>query len=254
MKRIVLISICVVFAFISVTVLADQNLIFTAEKADFKIEVDGEEKTFDMPIVTINDRTYLPLREMAETLGVGIEWLEDEQKIMIKSGIEFGDGEQLTNINFQLCKSYTIDSGNILKWCALDLEEDSPFTFFYQILDIENLQAGPAEGLNLELIDFNDNVYQNKYLVITVGRELIEMVYEYREGFSSPFAEITLGEEYHDKTMYVYIMDKILLWPSDLTGYNTFYIMNGTEKRCYGQDILELNNQILKEQGTKDFI
>jgi len=53
----------------------------TANVVDFSITLNGEDVEFDLPIVAIENRTYLPLRELCDTLGVEINWIEDERKI-----------------------------------------------------------------------------------------------------------------------------------------------------------------------------
>jgi len=54
-----------------------------ADVVQFKVIVNGDEKQFEMPIVTIDDRTYIPLRELSETLGMEVEWDEANQTIII---------------------------------------------------------------------------------------------------------------------------------------------------------------------------
>lgn len=54
-----------------------------ATVVDFKVSVNDKEVTFENPVVTIDNRTYLPLREVAETLGVDIEWVEETREIKI---------------------------------------------------------------------------------------------------------------------------------------------------------------------------
>lgn len=51
---------------------------FIAEEAGFPVLVDGSPISLDMPVVTIEDRTYLPLRAMGDVLGVDVQW--NEQK------------------------------------------------------------------------------------------------------------------------------------------------------------------------------
>jgi len=53
----------------------------TANVVDFSITLDGEDVEFDLPIVAIENRTYLPLRELCDMLGVEINWIEDERRI-----------------------------------------------------------------------------------------------------------------------------------------------------------------------------
>ena len=65
---------------------ASNELIAKVEQ--YKIIVNGEEKIFNMPIVTINDRTYIPLRETAETLDMDVRWDDEKQEININNMIE----------------------------------------------------------------------------------------------------------------------------------------------------------------------
>lgn len=65
---------------------ASNELIAKVEQ--YKIIVNGEEKNFNMPIVTINDRTYIPLRDTAETLDMDVRWDDEKQEININNMIE----------------------------------------------------------------------------------------------------------------------------------------------------------------------
>lgn len=47
---------------------------FVATEADFPVVVNGSPVTLDMPVVTIEERTYLPLRAMGDILGVSVDW------------------------------------------------------------------------------------------------------------------------------------------------------------------------------------
>ncbi len=51
---------------------------FTAEEADFPVVVNGSSVTLDMPVVTIQDRTYLPLRALGNVLGIKVDWNEEK--------------------------------------------------------------------------------------------------------------------------------------------------------------------------------
>jgi len=57
----------------------------TAYVAQFGMLINGEERVLENPIVTINDRTYIPLREIGEVLGVDVEWDGENRKIIINS-------------------------------------------------------------------------------------------------------------------------------------------------------------------------
>ena len=56
-----------------------------ADVVNYRITVDDIDKQFENPIVTINDRVYIPLREVAETLGMNVEWDEGQKAVEIHS-------------------------------------------------------------------------------------------------------------------------------------------------------------------------
>jgi len=148
-------------------------------------------------------------------------------------------------ISFQLYKSYEVNTNGILE--RLNIVEDSPFTFFIQIKNFDNLSEYFIKEFYLEIpkIEFN---YQDKYMAITIGRELDEIKFN---GFlGEPYApnkfakvDITFAEEYHRQMMYVYIMDKIFLCDSLIGEETSFYIINGIEKEFYGHSIFDLNER-----------
>ena len=250
MKKILLICIiCIVLGGIDGIVLANQILTFTAQKVDFKIEVDGQETEFEMPVVVIEGRTYLPLREMAETLGIGIEWLEEEQKIVITTEGE-DKGAPTTNLNpmkLQLYESYTVDdTSSVRKY--FHLREDVPIVGFFQIRDLERLHE-LVDFLELNLpsgFDFDFGKYPDKWVLMTFGRQLVEIQYEYRESeydYGVPFTEIVFAEDHNDQAMYIYTMDEIRLWDACMPGwgYNSFYVMTGLERVYIGNTVGDFN-------------
>ena len=87
MKRIIILAgILAIISCTYISVISVQSKEqYNAEGVSYKITVDGAEKKFSNPIVAINDRTYLPIRELAEMLGYDIEWKEEEQLIQIIS-------------------------------------------------------------------------------------------------------------------------------------------------------------------------
>lgn len=69
------IAILIALLCIVITVVyADDITQFTANVATFKILINGQETNFDNPPVAINGRTYLPLRSIAQALGVVVNW------------------------------------------------------------------------------------------------------------------------------------------------------------------------------------
>ena len=73
----------------------EQKVLIT--KDDLKIEiyigsekayVNGEEVILDSPAFIENDRTYTPVRFIAETLGVTVDWDEAAQQVIITKAVE----------------------------------------------------------------------------------------------------------------------------------------------------------------------
>ena len=69
--------------FTSITVFAEDSNIFTAMKATFSIVVDGENFESENPVVAINGRTYLPLKETGDVLGVDVKWNAEKDKLKL---------------------------------------------------------------------------------------------------------------------------------------------------------------------------
>ena len=55
----------------------------TADVVDFPVLINGERAVTDNPIVTINGRTYVPIKEMEEQLGINVKWNESMRKVEI---------------------------------------------------------------------------------------------------------------------------------------------------------------------------
>lgn len=54
-----------------------------AELAQVNRENVSESVKLDSPAFIENDRTYTPIRFISEKLGASVEWIEDEQKVVI---------------------------------------------------------------------------------------------------------------------------------------------------------------------------
>ena len=85
MKKVIVLEIILILMVNMMVSSADITNELKAVVAPFKIIVDREEKAFEMPIIVINGRTYLPLRETAETLGIGIDWIAEEKTIVVST-------------------------------------------------------------------------------------------------------------------------------------------------------------------------
>lgn len=72
------------------SVIANGVKTYFAKQADFPLLVDGVEVKLDMPIVTIEDRTYLPLRAIGNVLGVKVDWNNEkgQAEVITKKNID----------------------------------------------------------------------------------------------------------------------------------------------------------------------
>ena len=89
----------------------------TAVVVPYKIKINGTDLDLYSSIVTINDHTYVPLRELAEDYGATVEWNEKEKEISVEfdqSPIPFKKDELwgLVNVNHKVVlePKYTIMS------------------------------------------------------------------------------------------------------------------------------------------------
>jgi|GEM_PF-3786736 len=158
----------------------------------------------------------------------------------------FARKDESTVVNFEELGSYTVDTTGIRGRTLI--AQGTPFTFFMQIKNFDNLQAYFLKEFDLEIpeIKFNN---PDKYMAISIGRKVYEMSYN---GFlGKPYtpntfakAEITFAEEYNEDTMYVYVMDKIIFTDSFVdSAYTKFYIMNGEDKVFWGNTISDINER-----------
>ena len=69
--------------FCNVPTIANSIKTFVAEEATFPILVDGQKVELDMPAVTIEGRTYLPLRALGSILGVKVDWNDEKRQAEI---------------------------------------------------------------------------------------------------------------------------------------------------------------------------
>ena len=59
------------------------NDVLEAKKANFNIVLHGRQEKFNLPIATINDNTYVPLRELCEKLNMNLYWDAHDKEISI---------------------------------------------------------------------------------------------------------------------------------------------------------------------------
>ena len=117
------------------------------------------------------------------------------------------------NINLELIDTMIVDTAGISK--RLGYKDYPKFTIVVQIKNPSGIKNHLSKEFHLEILEPKYDYYDDKYLIFTIGRKIVDINYEY---LGKPFtakhiakAEITLEEEYHSNTMFVYSMDKILL-------------------------------------------
>ena len=85
MKRKLFIILCLIAfsLFVATMVFAFSTKQYIANEVDYAIIIDEEDYNFTGPIVTINDKTYLPVREFANALGYRVDWNEERREVSI---------------------------------------------------------------------------------------------------------------------------------------------------------------------------
>jgi hypothetical protein len=163
----------------------------------------------------------------------------------------FSRREERKMINFQLHGSYAVDTSGIRK--RMMVADGTPFTFFIQIRNFDNLEEYFLKEYKLEIpyIEFN---YENSYMAVTFGREIEELAYSGYLG--EPFTpntfpkkvELTFAEEYTDQIMYVYEMDKLMINLISLNGVHAddqckIFLMKEDEKVFWGNSTSDINKK-----------
>ena len=155
-------------------------------------------------------------------------------------GITVGD-----LIDFQFHSRYEVDTSGIRR--SNRIVDGTPYTDFVQVASLA-AWAGMLNSFNdvkfeYEDFDFNFDDYPDKYLIVTFGRELVEMeTFRLRSSLVIDVS-VTFGEEYHGDVMFFYVMDNI---PIANGSASEFYIMNGEEK-VYTGSRFYLNEVISRE-------
>jgi len=103
-KKYVVFTIIILAAILPAIALANDHHRLYANVAELIMIVNGDEKNFLNPIITINGRTYLPLREAGGILGMEVMWFRENQTIVIQNN-QRNDGEE------SLLSPFEINSG-----------------------------------------------------------------------------------------------------------------------------------------------
>ena len=81
-RSLVLVAVAVILITSTVSYSLGKNQ-FIADKANFKILLDGSEFETVKPLVTIDGTTYLPLREIGNALNTKVIWNGEKRQVEI---------------------------------------------------------------------------------------------------------------------------------------------------------------------------
>lgn len=85
MKKYLTIAVLALACSIPLFVNATKESGFLLERSESTIYYNGELQEYNLPVITIDGHTYVPLRETAENLGLDIDWSEESNKIEVTS-------------------------------------------------------------------------------------------------------------------------------------------------------------------------
>lgn len=202
----------------------------TAHVAQFGVFVNGEERIFENPIVTINDRTYVPLREIGEVLGMDVEWDGENRKIIINSlQMPTAQDEEINTL-------YEFEQdNNIKKWDTLYVfEQDGLWGYkdAYGNVIIEP-QFVVARSFFEGLAFVNDDAGQRGFIDV-LGNLVISLPTGFPGNFSQGFARVAMGGwDYEDACM-----DMILSGPMHRSLREPFVFIDRMGENVFGMEFL----------------
>jgi hypothetical protein len=115
MKKYV-ITICIIFCIISITsvpVISANVHQFIINQVDYRILINEEHVDFNSPLITVDNRLYVSLRELSEFLGYEVLWNGERGEVSLKS-------EELTEKMFYTSFEGILSSGVKYKFHGKD--------------------------------------------------------------------------------------------------------------------------------------
>lgn len=156
----------------AIPVIANNIDTFFAKKVDYPIMVNGETTKLNMPIVSIDDRTYIPLRSLCDVLGINIFWNEEYRRIEITKDTlyEKKEGNSFMNIeNIEIIDEYTIrfNGEEYIKESLFGVEALTKFNILEPELlkdendnDVEYIKFGRNDNIiSVRRYIFNGDIY-----------------------------------------------------------------------------------------------
>ncbi|WP_019132108.1 copper amine oxidase N-terminal domain-containing protein [Peptoniphilus obesi] len=144
---------------------ADKSLLITIDKKEYLL--NGEKKQSDVAAEITKDRTFVPIRLIAESLGEDVGWDPDTYTVIIKSASNLdAEAKQLEDIAKGFQK-------NISELRSYYFENASKYTQDQQIVKLEEVKANinsliaQIEGLNVS-DKYQDSLkYLKEYAQVT---------------------------------------------------------------------------------------
>lgn len=127
MKKIVIGFVIGFVTAMSLSVFAANTDIFQAQKATFDVFVNGEKFESKNPTIVVEGRTYLPLKETGDALGVNVQWNNDLRRVDIEKEQELEVTPEMSKQTKDSNK--TTKSGEIFK----EFKQEIGTTFMKEI-------------------------------------------------------------------------------------------------------------------------
>lgn len=169
MKKFILIFNTIAVLFILfINVYSEDIFFYKAYKTDSKIIYDGNEIEFEAPVVTIDNHTYIPLREAAEKMDISVNWNGEENKIILTENSNDVYARELFNSLFKFALPSTAEVLNYDYYVENDEQYFAAKISFNQS-DLEYITSKLSE--NYAYIDYLNqrnyinfiSVYSNEY-------------------------------------------------------------------------------------------
>lgn len=143
---------------------------FVAEEANFPVLVDGSPISLDMPVVTIEGRTYLPLRAMGDVLGISVEWNEEKGQAEVAKDTKQNEGDNLTKTNKYIPSDSILNNPN-----PIVIEEGNKYYISADYINDTAYSNGCSVDVDLNskiMKILNDGVEQLEFTMIYIENKI----------------------------------------------------------------------------------
>lgn len=213
--------------------------------ASFEICVDGNKKVLSNPVIVWDGKTYLPLRELADILGVNIEWIGEDQRIVIDTKTfepsHSGAFLQCECVDYSFLGESHVDQSLFLNSYdpVMRLDNNELIAAWWEELsngnDVYNFK-------NKYDVFIPETDMENYSIIVSLGREIENIRSFYAEPDSSPssvaggtVAIVSFAEEYHEDKLFYYtvkhsvrekshFVNPRIMAPSYIVGEKEIYI------------------------------